>query len=61
MMIKNNYWINIAVGGKHWATVELDDTWEHVALDKARVLKARFPEAEITLYHTDCSATEIEY
>lgn len=61
MTIERNYWINIAVGGRHWARVELGAEWKHVVLDKARVLKARFPEAEITLYHTDCSATEIEY
>ena len=61
MMIEDNYSINIAIDGKHWAKVELGG-WqsEEVALDKARIIQERFPEAEVTLMKVICRGHEIE-
>lgn len=60
MMIEDNYSINIAIDGKHWARVELGGQFKEVALDKARIIQERFPEAEVTLMKVICRGREIE-
>lgn len=59
MMIEDNYYINIAVAGRHWGRVELGCEKEIVAQDKARVLQKRFPEAEVMLIKVTCRGEEI--
>lgn len=60
MMIEDNYSINIAINGKHWAKVELGWQIKEVALYKARIIQERFPEAEVTLTEVTCRGHEIE-
>ena len=61
MMIEDNYDINIAVNGSHWARVELGHEFELVAINKARIIQERFPEAKVTLMKVTCRGHEIEF
>lgn len=61
MMIEDNYCINIAVDGRHWARVELGWERELVAMDKARIIQKRFPEAKVELTKVTCRGMEVEF
>ena len=61
MMIEDNYDVNIAIDGKHWARVELGWQFEDVAIAKAEMLHERFPEAEITLRKAVCRGYEVKF
>ena len=61
MMIEDNYDVNIAIDGKHWSKVELGWEFESVAIDKARTIQKRFPEAKITLTKVTCRGNKIEF
>ncbi len=61
MMIEDNYDINIAIDGKHWARVELGHEFAPEAIDKARIIQERFPEAKVTLLKVTCRGMEVEF